>query len=708
MHSTPFTLRFILNPTLERGDVWDRTLPSREIAQIHSVMTRASSHRHRPICPLIGTLICCVHLAFVHVTSAQPTVLADAYPPAKLASILVPRDDWHPFPRYADREGWTGLPDAARDALIKRGEAVLARSWPDLPAALYLGYARNGNRSDFEGVYFERRRRLQALVLAECMEAKGRFLDAAANALWSICEETSWCIPAHLGMQKSGVGLPDSNEPIVDLFAAQTAVSVAWTLYLIGPQLDEISPMLRRRAEQEIDHRILTPYGERDFGWMGFGSNGRAGRPNNWNPWINASVLTATLVVEPDGDRRVRLVHRILRSLDQFIQPYPADGGCDEGPGYWSRAGGSVMDSLDLLFSATRGELSVFGDDLIREMGRFIYRVHIADDWYVDIGDCPARTEIDRDLVYRYGHAIRDPQLEALATAGARLDELVRGTDSYDFGRALSTLADLPKILAGRGVSPPFIADAWLGSDDLQMMIARDKEGSTDGFFVAAWGGHNAQSHNHNDVGNFIVSVDGHPVFVDLGAPTYTAKTFSSRRYEIPAMQSGYHNLPTINGTLQSAGRQFAAHQVRCDLSAGSAELSMDIAAAWPAEAGVKSWLRTVRLDRGQQVSVMETFELTEARAELSLNLMTPRPVSVDEPGKLRIDLPSGSGEHPAAMLQYPAEQLEASLEAFPLNDARLEKVWGETLTRISLRSKSPSLKNTWTLQLTLVTTSGR
>ena len=70
------------------------------------------------------------------------------------------------------------------------------------------------------------------------------------------------------------------------------------------------------------------------------------------------------------------------------------------------------------------------------------------------------------------------------------------------------------------------------------MMAAREKPGSSEGLYVAAEGGHNAQSHNHNDVGNVIVFADGRPVLVDAGVEEYTSKTFSSRRYEIWTMQS--------------------------------------------------------------------------------------------------------------------------------------------------------------------------
>src|SRR5437868_14155296 len=71
-------------------------------------------------------------------------------------------------------------------------------------------------------------------------------------------------------------------------------------------------------------------------------------------------------------------------------------------------------------------------------------------------------------------------------------------------------------------------------------MAARSVPNSAQGLYVAAWGGHNAQSHNHNDVGNFIVYGDGKPVLIDVGVETYSAKTFSPQRYEIWTMQSAY------------------------------------------------------------------------------------------------------------------------------------------------------------------------
>jgi hypothetical protein len=628
--------------------------------------------------------------------------LAHAFPAEKLEQILLSRDQWRPFPTLMDRQRWQELPQPVTSRLLALGEESLNKPLPALPATLYLGYARTGNRSDFEGVFFERRVMLQNLVLAECVEGKGRFLDAAANALWSICEESTWCLPAHVGAQKAGVGLPDLAEPIVDLFAGESAVTVAWTLYLLGPELDRVSPQLRPRAEFELQHRILAPVHDRnDFGWMALNVTSPDHRPNNWTPWISASVLTTTLLSESDTGRRVRTVHKTLRSLDGWLKFHPSDGSCDEGPGYWGRAGGSLLDCLDLLHSATGGKLNVYPEPLVREIGRFIYRAYIGGDYFVPIGDCDARFEPERGVVFRYGKCIDDPNLKALAAYGASVESVLEDTF---MGRRLNEVFNAGEILSSNPGSPPLLREVWLGSVDLQLMTARSRAGSTEGLYVAAWGGHNAQSHNHNDVGNFLVFANGQPVFVDAGAPTYTAQTFSSKRYDNWAFQSAFHNLPTINGVMQSAGRQFAASAVACETNELTAQLQMDIAPAYPPAAKVKSWLRTVRLhrDRGRDVEIIDAFELSETSGETTLNLLTPLETDTSQPGQVILHGMTENGRSRLnARLEYDATKLIPTVDRLSMTDARLAKCWGTHLNHLVLHARSPALKDAWTLRLT-------
>ncbi len=646
----------------------------------------------------IAFLVSAFILACGSIVIGDNISLSELYPRDKLGRLLIPRAQWRPFAEAKDRPAWTSIAEPIRSRVVNLGNDYLGKDVPNLPASLYLEYRRTGNRSNFQSIWLERRKMLHCLVLAECVEGKGRFLDSIANVIWSICEESSWTFPAHIGAQKAGSGLPDVGEPIVALFSAETASSLAWTVYLLKEQLDTVSPQICKRAEREIDLRILTPYLERDnFGWMAFGARSGGRRPNNWNPWINSNVLAAALLIEKDEDRRLDLTHKVLRCLDNFFVPYPSDGSCDEGPSYWGRAGASVFDNLELLCSATGGRLDLYEDSAIREIGRFIYRLHISGDFFANIGDCDARLDIDRDVIFRYGTRIKDEKMQALATFGLAGQELFAGDKSFrSMGRMLYELFDLPNLLAAESSSQPFVRDVWLGHEDMQLMAARDTDGTAEGLYLACWAGHNGQSHNHNDVGNFIVFADGRPFIIDIGRPTYTRKTFSSRRYEIPEMQSAFHNLPTINGVMQQDGKRYAAKDVQYNLADAGARLSMDIAPAYPDKAGVKTWVRTVSLDRGTDIQIVDSFELKQASRDITQNLITPCEVIRNEPGRLLLRDPAEGIELAVA---YDRDIMTARVESIPPTDDKLTRIWGPRMNRILLKPKSATKTATWMLR---------
>ncbi|MHC4072677.1 MAG: heparinase II/III domain-containing protein [Planctomycetota bacterium] len=389
------------------------------------------------------------------------------------------------------------------------------------------------------------------------------------------------------------------------------------------------------------------------------------------------------LLIEKDETRRLDLVHKVLRCLDNFLVPYPSDGSCDEGPSYWGHAGASVFDNLELLYSASGGRFDLYENSVIREIGRFIYRAHISDDYFANVGDCDARLNISRDLVFRYGRRIKDTNMQSLATYDLREEELFEAERSFrSLGRMLYALFNVPDLLAAKSSSQPLLRDVWLGNEDMQMMAARDKEGSSENLYVACWAGHNGQSHNHNDVGNFIVFADGRPFVIDIGRPTYTRKTFSGRRYEIPAMQSAYHNLPTVNGVMQQAGRRYAARNVQYDLKESYARLRMDIAPAYPEKAGVKTWIRTVRLNRGTDIQIVDAFELKEASRDIAQSLITPSEIVRTEPGKLIL---KDSETQTELTLRYDPDSLTVQTETIRMDDDKLLQIWGPHLYRILL-----------------------
>jgi hypothetical protein len=623
------------------------------------------------------------------------------YPLQALKKMLIGRTEWKPYPTAADREAWEALPEPVRKVQISLGERALTQAWPHLEASNYLKFARNGNRSEYEIPYFVRRDILGTLVIAECMEGKGRFLDAITNAVWSICEESSWVVPAHMYMQANEPGLPDTSAPVVDLFDGETAALVAWTAYLVGEQLQGVSPQILPRLHREIDTRLLTPNLERDdFWWMGFGER----RVNNWNPWVNSNWLTCVLLMEENDERRAAAVYKILRSLDRFLVPYPQDGGCDEGPVYWGRAGASVFDNLELLYGVTGGNLDEYGEDLVREIGRFVYRAHIAGKFYLNFADAAAVVSPDPILVFNYGRRIGDEKMVSFgAWLAEEADLLHHGARTEkdiapSMGRVLPALFSLQTL--PRNAQPPLARDVFLKV--IEVMAARDQEQSSQGLYLAAKGGHNDESHNHNDVGNFVVYRDGKPVIIDVGVETYTRKTFSPQRYEIWTMQSQYHSLPTIDGVMQSPGAEFAARDVQYSADDSAARFSLDIAGAYPPEAKLKSWQRTLSLVRGQQVELEDRYDLAQKPGKLTLSLMTPCQVDATQAGTLELRQAaltggqvSGSGK-----VSYDPAAFEVTQEEIQVKDERLAGAWGNRLCRLLFTVKDPQAQGSWKISV--------
>jgi hypothetical protein len=610
-----------------------------------------------------------------------------------LHSLLIPQAEWHPYPTLKDQDKWAVVPETIRGQYIKKAEKQLGKDWEILPASVFLDFARNGNRSRYEDIMFGRRQRLTGLIMAELFENKGRFVDDIVNGVWAICEETFWGLPAHLGAQKRGVGLPDATEPTIDLFAAETGELLAWTYYLMGDKLDQVSPLIRERISLEEDRRILSSYLERnDYWWMGFTADRSV---NNWDPWINSNVLNIVLLLEKNSSRRAQIVYKSMQSIDVFINSYHDDGGCDEGPGYWGRAGGSLFDYLNLLYMATDGKITIFDKPLVQRMGQFIYKAWIHDDYYIDFADASGINQPEAGLVYRFGKRISDPVMIGFGAFLAQRQKDGRNNDPDD-GSLLRVIPDLLTIRDQMAEKPvePYISDFWLSG--LQVMAARSFADSEKDLYFAAKGGHNAESHNHNDVGSFIVYTDGRPMLIDIGVETYTAKTFSSNRYGIWTMQSQYHNLPTINGIQQKEGREFHAENAQFTTTPSQVRFSLDIAKAYPAEAMVNSWNRTITLDRNKKITLSEKYDLKECREPVKLNLMTAFKVDVAVPG--HVVLTDKLDASRVYEISYDPKKFGVVAELKEVKDGRLMPVWGNSLIRLVFTAKDNSLKGQYQL----------
>jgi hypothetical protein len=429
-----------------------------------------------------------------------------------------------------------------------------------------------------------------------------------------------------------------------------------------------------------------------NFWWMGYNKDRLV---NNWNPWINSNCLTVFLILEEDSGLRNRAIAKAVDSLDKFMDVYHSDGGCDEGTSYWGRAGGSLFDCLEQLYIASNGKINFYNEPIVKEIGRFIYKSFISGKYFINFADGGAKVDIPADLVYRYGKRIGDQKLMDMGSSAYNL---------YNFKEThiVSLLRELPQIfnyseIRAASYQPPYIRDSWLG--DIQVMAARQQEGSAEGLYLAAKGGHNDESHNHNDVGQFIVYSDGKPAIIDIGVETYTAKTFSPQRYEIWTMQSAYHNLPTVNGVQQAPGSEFKAVNPVYYSDDVKAQLAIDISGAYPKEAGISSWKRTFLLNRQGEayVEITDDFVLDKPSDDVMLSLMTPCEPKIDARGKLIL---SGT-DMKGILVELDSMDPSISIEHIVIEDGRLLPIWGDHLFRVVLKAKAASGRSVWKMKIT-------
>jgi hypothetical protein len=245
--------------------------------------------------------------------------------------------------------------------------------------------------------------------------------------------------------------------------------------------------------------------------------------------------------------------------------------------------------------------------------------------------------------------------------------------------RTLATMA------AGRPPASSNGADIAAREDylpKLQVAVAREDGRAGQGLVLAAKGGHNGERHNHNDVGNVIVYLDGNPVIVDVGMKQYSKETFTDRRYEIWAMQSGYHNVPLVNGCMQAAGAHAAGRDARFATGADETSFGVEIASAYPPDAGLLRWRRECVLERSAHaIRIRDEFRFRRKENGYEQRFLTAcRPREAAGTIVLEVDATR------SVVLEVSPPPTRVALHELAVEDNHVRLAWeGKTLYQVRL-----------------------
>jgi hypothetical protein len=584
-----------------------------------------------------------------------------------------------------DRVAWATLAkNDSYQAMLRRAEGMLKQPIPPSPDELFLDYSKTGNRGPWERVAGQRRGRIGCLTIAECLEDKGRFVPALAEAVASLCQEKTWLMPAHDG------GLANFKGTTLDIDLGSSALS--WNLamadWLLGKRLPEAT---RQLIGENLRRRTLDPFldmaaGKRKPNWW-------VTTTNNWNAVCLAGVTGTALAVVAPRAERARFVAAAEAWSRNFLAGFTPDGYCSEGLGYWDYGFGNYVMLSETIRQATGGKLDLLARPEAKAPATFPARIEIINGISPAFADCSVDAKapwaITHFLNRRFGQAAEAAEDARMIRADSSLAQAM----IYSFPNA-ATQAPPATAPAGEPAAKP-LRDYF---PQAGILICRPgpapaASAAACHMGVALKGGHNDEHHNHNDVGSYVVVLGHVPVLLDPGAEVYTARTFSSRRYDSNVLNSFGHAVPRVAGKLQQVGRQAAARIVRADFTDAADTYVMDIRSAYPVPE-LRKLQRTFVYSRAGagSLTVTDEAELTEPR-EFETALITlgqwkqiaPTTLLVaDQDETLRVEIDaSGAG------FDIHADQIKEDMHTKTLP------------TRIGIRLKDPVAKATITVRIT-------
>lgn len=446
---------------------------------------------------------------------------------------------------------------------------MLGEPVPQLTDELFRAFRETGERLSYEKVYFEKRKRLNAFaIMAWLRPETTAYREALHETALSICGEFTWCLPAHYG-EKRG---PYGN---IDLFAAETGFALTEMAVMLEDLIDD---ELRALICDETERRIFQSFLEQGpYPWEKL--------ENNWSSVCAGSVGAAALYAVEDTERLAAVLERVHASMDCFLAGYGEDGACVEGYSYWQYGFGYYVYYADLLKRLTRSAIDGFSIPKVKEIAMFQQRCFSCGDTIINFSDSPQRSGVFMGLTMR----LREEYPEvALPNAACR-----EPYASDHCGRWAPAIRNLLWTAVKPGLSSPLMtrdvtaADDWPTEAhymaDAGWFMSRYAPRQGEVYSFAAKGGHNGESHNHNDLGHFILHAEGETYLADLGRGLYTKQYFGEERYSFWCNGSQGHSVPIIDGSLQEEGERRRATVIEATIGASVDRFTFELSGAYPA-----------------------------------------------------------------------------------------------------------------------------
>ncbi|MDE1549333.1 heparinase II/III family protein [Jeotgalibaca caeni] len=247
--------------------------------------------------------------------------------------------------------------------------------------------------------------------------------------------------------------------------------------------------------------------------------------------------MASLSLLEKNSNRQLAIIKRLKTSFDHYMQSFGEDGVCVEGVSYWSYGFGYYLYFAEKYYSVYKDD-SFLNQPKIKEIAAFPYRVQLDQESFVPFSDAGRKERLPSGLLSfcQEQYDVVVPYYQEAPSL--HVDHCYRWAPLY---RNLIWTKELKKCASNKISYFP----------DAEWLVAK---GQND-FVFAAKGGNNNESHNHNDVGHFVIGMAGELLLTDLGVGEYTRDYFlEETRYHILNNRSLGHSVPILNDKEQRSG----------------------------------------------------------------------------------------------------------------------------------------------------------
>ena len=393
----------------------------------------------------------------------------------------------------------------------------------DIPAIKFSEFrlfSEIGDRTVYQKDFFRRQHRLFILTFLSLIypENEGYF-SALQDTIFQICDMYVWALPAHMP------NIVENNNEELDLDSTTIAYALATIQRLFK---DRLHPLINARIDAEIDRRITKPFFKKRWHWEF--------RENNWTAVCSSAVGCTLMLNNPDAFELAK--DRINSNMQSYIDSYKDDGVCAEGAGYWSYGFGYFIEYADLLYTYSNHNCNILYTPKVLNIATFFQKIFLDKNVILNFGDCGNSTSVGIPVGFF---------MKLKSVFGDKFEMPLKNAMYHEihyFPFLLNSIICFDKSYK----SSKFKKIATYYMKDQAWFVKR-----TSKYGFGAKGGHNGESHNHNDVGSFIFSKDDKQILVDMGGRPYTRQYFEQEfRYTFIETSSAGHNLPIVNNSYQA------------------------------------------------------------------------------------------------------------------------------------------------------------